>query len=64
MTAMTLDALSAGRFVLGIGPSGPQVVEGWHGVAYGKPCPARQCAVKKTHFCDRYHIVSATAELA
>jgi F420-dependent oxidoreductase-like protein len=37
MTAMTLDALSAGRFVLGIGPSGPQVVEGWHGVAYGKP---------------------------
>src|ERR1700675_3721482 len=37
MTAMTLDALSGGRFVLGIGPSGPQVVEGWHGVAYGKP---------------------------
>ena len=37
MTAMTLDALSAGRFILGLGPSGPQVVEGWHGVAYGKP---------------------------
>src|SRR3974390_1127363 len=37
MTAMTLDALSGGRFVLGIGPSGPQVVEGWHGGAYGKP---------------------------
>jgi alkanesulfonate monooxygenase SsuD/methylene tetrahydromethanopterin reductase-like flavin-dependent oxidoreductase (luciferase family) len=37
MTAMTLDSLSGGRFVLGIGPSGPQVVEGWHGVAYGKP---------------------------
>src|SRR5262249_36304333 len=37
MTAMTLDALSGGRFVLGIGPSGPQVVEGWRGVAYGKP---------------------------
>jgi F420-dependent oxidoreductase-like protein len=37
MTAMTLDALSGGRFVLGLGPSGPQVVEGWHGVAYGKP---------------------------
>jgi len=37
MTAMTLQALSNGRFVLGIGPSGPQVVEGWHGVAYGKP---------------------------
>src|SRR6202521_3514935 len=39
MTAMTLDALSGGRFILGIGPSGPQVVEGWHGVAYGKPVP-------------------------
>src|SRR5215471_11157588 len=37
MTAMTLDALSGGRFMLGVGPSGPQVVEGWHGVAYGKP---------------------------
>lgn len=37
MTAMTLDALSGGRFVLGIGPSGPRVVEGWYGVPYGKP---------------------------
>ena len=37
MTAMTLDCLSGGRFRLGIGPSGPQVVEGWHGVAYGRP---------------------------
>jgi len=37
MTAMTLDRLSGGRFRLGIGPSGPQVVEGWHGVAYGRP---------------------------
>ena len=37
MTAMTLDSLSGGRFLLGLGPSGPQVVEGWHGVPYGKP---------------------------
>ncbi|MBF6568703.1 MAG: LLM class F420-dependent oxidoreductase [Candidatus Binataceae bacterium] len=37
MTAMTIDQLSGGRFILGIGPSGPQVVEGWHGVSYGKP---------------------------
>jgi len=37
MTAMTLDALSGGRFLLGLGPSGPQVVEGWHGVPYGRP---------------------------
>lgn len=36
MTAMTLDALSGGRVLLGLGMSGPQVVEGWHGVAYGK----------------------------
>ena len=37
MTAMTLYSLSKGRFILGLGPSGPQVVEGWHGVAYGRP---------------------------
>ena len=37
MTAMTVDALSGGRFLLGLGPSGPQVVEGWHGVPYRKP---------------------------
>jgi len=37
MSAMTLDGLSGGRFILGLGPSGPQVAEGWHGVAYGKP---------------------------
>lgn len=37
MTAMTLYSLSQGRFILGLGPSGPQVVEGWHGVAYGRP---------------------------
>ncbi len=37
MTAITLDQLSGGRVLLGLGLSGPQVVEGWHGVAYGKP---------------------------
>ncbi len=37
MTAMTLSDLSSGRFILGIGPSGPQVIEGWHGVPYGRP---------------------------
>ena len=37
MAAMTLQALSGDRFVLGIGPSGPQVIEGWYGVPYGKP---------------------------
>jgi F420-dependent oxidoreductase-like protein len=37
MTAMTLDGLSGGRFRMGLGVSGPQVVEGWHGTAFGKP---------------------------
>lgn len=37
MTAATLDMMSGGRFLLGLGASGPQVVEGWHGLAYGKP---------------------------
>jgi len=36
MTAATLDQLSGGRFLLGIGTSGPQVAEGWHGQRFGK----------------------------
>ncbi len=37
MTAMTLSQLSQGRFIAGLGASGPQVVEGWHGHPYAKP---------------------------
>ena len=37
MAAMTLDHLSGGRFILGIGVSGPQVVEGWYGMEFAKP---------------------------
>ena len=37
MTAISLQAMSGGRFLLGIGPSGPQVIEGWHGEVFGKP---------------------------
>ena len=37
MTAMSLDQLSGRRLIVGLGASGPQVVEGWHGVPYGKP---------------------------
>ncbi len=37
MTAATLDALSGGRFRLGLGVSGPQVSEGWHGVRFADP---------------------------
>jgi F420-dependent oxidoreductase-like protein len=37
MSAMTMDHLSGGRFVLGLGVSGPQVVEGWYGMPFAKP---------------------------
>ena len=37
MTVATLDQLSGGRVLLGLGTSGPQVVEGWHGMPWGKP---------------------------
>ena len=37
MTAATLDVLSSGRFRLGLGVSGPQVSEGWHGVPFARP---------------------------
>ena len=37
MTAMTLAQLSNNRFIVGVGASGPQVVEGWHGVGNGRP---------------------------
>src|SRR3954470_17336906 len=36
MTAATLDQLSGGRFVLGLGSSGPQVAEGWHGQRFSR----------------------------
>ncbi|MGD9600774.1 MAG: LLM class F420-dependent oxidoreductase [Gammaproteobacteria bacterium] len=67
MTAMTLDHLSGGRFILGVGPSGPQVVEGWHGEIYGKPLTrqreyigiVRQILAREkplTHQGEYYHI--------
>ncbi len=37
MSALALQAMSDGRFVLGVGTSGPQVMEGWHGVAFDRP---------------------------
>ena len=45
MTAATLDRLSHERLLLGLGVSGPQVVEGWHGVPYGKPLTRTREAV-------------------
>ena len=70
MTAMSLDHLSGGRFILGLGPSGPQVAEGWYGVPYGKPLTrtreyiniirqiwAREAPV---HFDGEYYTIPAT----
>jgi F420-dependent oxidoreductase-like protein len=37
MTAMTLHSMSGGRFLLGVGTSGPQVIEGWHGIPFDRP---------------------------
>jgi F420-dependent oxidoreductase-like protein len=37
MTAMSLNAMSGGRFMLGLGVSGPQVIEGWHGIPFERP---------------------------
>src|SRR5438046_9082550 len=44
MAAMTMDHLSGGRFILGLGVSGPQVVEGWYGMPFAKPLVrTREC---------------------
>ena len=44
MTAQSLDTVSNGRFILGLGVSGPQVVEGLHGAAFAKPLSRlREC---------------------
>ena len=40
MTAATIDELSGGRMILGIGSSGPQVAEGWHGQRFAPPAAA------------------------
>lgn len=55
MTAMTLDGLSGGRFLLGLGTSGPQVVEGWHGQAWDRPLTSMReyiAIIKKILFRD------------
>jgi F420-dependent oxidoreductase-like protein len=45
MTGMSLDSMSGGRFILGLGASGPQVVEGWHGVRFAGTLPRIRDAV-------------------
>lgn len=45
MTALSLDSMSNGRFILGLGASGPQVVEGWHGQPFARTLPRIRDAV-------------------
>ncbi len=49
MTMSTLDAISNGRALCGLGLSGPQVVEGWHGVPYGRPAARMREYVEILH---------------
>lgn len=46
VTALTLDTVTGGRFVLGLGSSGPKVVEGLHGVPFDKPLPRMREAIE------------------
>ncbi len=53
MTAMTLNSMSKGRFTLGLGASGPQVVEGWHGVRFAHTLPRIRDAVNIVRMASR-----------
>lgn len=62
MTAATLDALSGGRFILGLGVSGPQVVEGWYGVPFPKPLARTREYVEVLRAVWRRDVVSNPGE--
>jgi F420-dependent oxidoreductase-like protein len=62
MTAATLDALSGGRFRLGLGVSGPQVSEGWHGVRFDKPLARTREYVDIVRKALRREVVRAEGE--
>src|SRR3712207_2183294 len=59
MAAMTMDHLSGGRFVLGLGVSGPQVVEGWYGRPFPKPLARTReyVAIVREVLADRKSVV-------
>src|SRR3954454_8591814 len=59
MTAATLDALSGGRLTLGLGVSGPQVVEGWYGVPFPKPLERTRDYVEVLRSVWRREVVSS-----
>ena len=58
MAAMSLQQLSGGRFRLGIGTSGPQVMEGWHGVRFESPIAATRETIEIVHMAARGEKVS------
>ncbi len=62
MTAATLDTLSGGRFRLGLGVSGPQVSEGWHGVRFDKPLARTREYVEIVRKALRREVVKADGE--
>ncbi|MFI5099201.1 MAG: LLM class F420-dependent oxidoreductase [Actinomycetes bacterium] len=62
MTAATLDTLSGGRFRLGLGVSGPQVSEGWHGVRFDKPLARTREYVAIVRKALRREVVKADGE--
>lgn len=62
MTAMTLNSMSNGRFTLGLGASGPQVVEGWHGVRFAHTLPRIRDAVNIVRMASRGERVAYKGE--
>lgn len=62
MTALTLHSLSNGRFILGLGASGPQVVEGWHGVRFARTLPRIRDAVNIVRMVTRGERVAHKGE--
>jgi F420-dependent oxidoreductase-like protein len=63
MSAMTLQELSGGRFILGIGTSGPQVIEGWHGVPFSKPVTRTRETIEIIRMVTRGERVSFDGEV-
>ena len=62
MTAMSLNSMSDGRFTLGLGASGPQVVEGWHGVPFANTIPRIRDAVAIVRMASRGERVAYKGE--